>query len=844
VSIARDEPLRSLESSRIYQLVKTKEARLVIQHVFDEARKRLKRVDELFSDFTSHGIDHAVRTVNNLAYSLEKCGALNRLTQDDLLVLICAALLHDIGMGPIDDDEMSSFVTKGVSSDTKAGWRKEHHDRAQRCITTSTELGFVPDILRARVGRVARGHREVNLLRDDDLVAHPDDAFLAASLRLADQMDLSPARVEERLITKGVLDRILQGATSEEERKQLREFLKSFAAKKWALVFSNGPPSIALVSEIRLDGLTIATLDALESLVDDIEATLEEVKDVPFQGSKLLPGSLHHDFHVLGEASPNHVLRAHLPRVWDYLNLFLYPDRDRPSIAVREAVANAIDACVVQTSINPDSDCLVRVRHLRDRVVVEDNGTGMALRTIEEHFKVLGSSYYDSPSFKSSPLIRGPVPVIGQFGIGVFTYLMVCEHFEAITSAEGGPCYRILMSKRFGVTTAEQNEARGRGTTLTLLRPNTEEWALDDPEKLYQILVSMFPRPRAKVLYESDGVVREIGLLRMKLEEAIRTVGDLTQIRFVAEGSSNTLQYGVLLELQAGASAVPRSYDRVVRLYHLFARARQSTLSDRQPVISLFEGMSVSTRELELHPFLYALLSLAHAFPEADCESMGLVVPAAKGSAWLDFSRKHAEVDLPKRELTPDSTCLELALRSLDETCKKLCMQIMSSKVDWVVKERLRWAFLYRLNARGPGDYDINWMTDESVIDSFVAPLVCLDGDSRAYLEFRDVLNSPLGRTIVLWPVGRLLDWAFDDQLWHQFRLLYFLDHFRRRDRVQSVVGSESRKAKKQVGKNEEDRLVCLVPLVDSTFGSPRSLAYLLKKNGHDRVMTDQVFSY
>lgn len=473
MSKATNELRKRLESTDLFIHLTNEDEKAATLYVFDIAHTRLVRVDELYPDYTSHGMNHAIRTIENLSDILTKYNIHEELTHSEVFLLICAALLHDIGMGPINDDEMAEFVSGRISPTIRASWRRDHHSRTKEYISTSQELSFIENVLRERIGDIARGHRKVNLLRSDDFFSHPVDCFMGASLRLADQMDLSPARVEERLITKDVLDVLSQTTKTDEEKIQLREFLKSFAEKNWQLVFLEELPIISLESEIPVDKLTIETLEALESLVNDIEATIEETKDVMLHGKTLLPRSLHYSFRVQKAASQNHVLKANLPRVWEYLNVYMYRYEDHPEIAVREALANAIDACSIQMNIDPSSECCVHVKHLKDRIVIEDNGIGMSLRSIEENLKSLGSSFYDSPSFKSNPTIQRPISIIGQFGIGVFSYLLVCDHFEIITSDASGISFRVLMSNRFGIT-IESSTPRTRGTTLTLFRPKSD----------------------------------------------------------------------------------------------------------------------------------------------------------------------------------------------------------------------------------------------------------------------------------------------------------------------------------------------------------------------------------
>lgn len=85
---------------------------------------------------------------------------------------------------------------------------------------------------------------------------------------------------------------------------------------------------------------------------------------------------------------------------------------------VRELVNNAYDADATEVRVTIDTD----------KVIVEDNGSGMDMKGLEQYFKI------GSPE----KLLRSSSPVykrdrIGQFGIGKFATLSACKRFEVRT---------------------------------------------------------------------------------------------------------------------------------------------------------------------------------------------------------------------------------------------------------------------------------------------------------------------------------------------------------------------------------------------------------------------------
>lgn len=87
---------------------------------------------------------------------------------------------------------------------------------------------------------------------------------------------------------------------------------------------------------------------------------------------------------------------------------------------VRELVANAYDADA--TEVNIDSG--------QDSLTVEDNGLGMNREGLKQYFTIgsnFKKTYPVSPKFKR---VR-----IGEFGIGKFAVLSVCDRFEILTKS-------------------------------------------------------------------------------------------------------------------------------------------------------------------------------------------------------------------------------------------------------------------------------------------------------------------------------------------------------------------------------------------------------------------------
>jgi hypothetical protein len=110
-----------------------------------------------------------------------------------------------------------------------------------------------------------------------------------------------------------------------------------------------------------------------------------------------------------------------------------------PTVALRELLQNGIDAVRFQYYLkkreNPGEFPKIGTVQVRwnenDRyLIVEDNGIGMDLDTIENHLMKVGLSFYNTPEFETNHSDFSP---ISRFGIGILTCFMVSDDIEIIT---------------------------------------------------------------------------------------------------------------------------------------------------------------------------------------------------------------------------------------------------------------------------------------------------------------------------------------------------------------------------------------------------------------------------
>jgi len=118
-------------------------------------------------------------------------------------------------------------------------------------------------------------------------------------------------------------------------------------------------------------------------------------------------------------------------------------------VAIRELVQNSIDAVRLQKSKNEknaadQADITVSFDSETRTLRVLDHGVGMSQKTIEDHFLKVGSSSYQTKTFKEA---HPNFTSISRFGIGVLSAFMIADEVRVATVSSAEPTGRELVLK-------------------------------------------------------------------------------------------------------------------------------------------------------------------------------------------------------------------------------------------------------------------------------------------------------------------------------------------------------------------------------------------------------------
>ena len=170
------------------------------------SQRMLCRYENYFPDFTDHTVLH---TLDILELCNQLIGSqMEKLTGEDLYVLMMGALFHDVGMGvSVSDFEQFRQVLgfPEPADDTARAWavRDYHQELSGLYLEKYWRMLDFPNEAYARaIIQVCRGHRKTDLLDETgyppQFEVEPGKAvslpYLAALLCLADELDIAAGR--------------------------------------------------------------------------------------------------------------------------------------------------------------------------------------------------------------------------------------------------------------------------------------------------------------------------------------------------------------------------------------------------------------------------------------------------------------------------------------------------------------------------------------------------------------------------------------------------------------------------------------------------------------------------
>jgi len=449
-------------------------------------------------EYTLHDDNHIFNMLY-LAGKLIPKDLLNELSTPDIMMIILAIFLHDIGMSPQGDlinawknqlsDEQalpyaneiaafqrfrSSFVRElqEIESFQKEKQyskaqliedqiitnyiRNTHADRARKLIAKDWvgKIKYQDTDLTPTLAEICFSHNEnymallemeiVKLCSVDTFLCLP---FIAVILRLTDIIDFDTKRTPNILFSHLTI----KNAVS------LTEWVKHLSVSGWTfqketITFSAQCSHPAIEASIRNfcdqidDELKNCTfiLANLTSEICDVECY--KIKLPAYVNRKKIGAKIDIETSVPIYSYRDTKFTLNKRQVVDLLmGTKLY---GKPEVALRELLQNSIDACLLRSSLSevwsdnyvPRICVSLETIENIDYLIVEDNGIGMNQHIIDSYYTNIGQSYYTSTEFHDlvSETSKKFKP-ISRFGIGILACFMVCDNMEVETRKVLGP---------------------------------------------------------------------------------------------------------------------------------------------------------------------------------------------------------------------------------------------------------------------------------------------------------------------------------------------------------------------------------------------------------------------
>ncbi|MDA3953772.1 MAG: ATP-binding protein [Bacteroidales bacterium] len=448
-----------------------------------------------FPDYTDHSINHSKSVLDYAELVLSE--ELNKLNEDEVYILIMAGFLHDIGMCPTSKMKTrilgsDKFIESNKSFENYL--REIHHELSFEYITTHWEkLGIINETYAHAIGMVGMGHRVVNLLSFEEykpefIVKSGTEyvclPYLAAIIRIADELDITNDRTPELLYSEYLPKNVI---SKKEWDKHKANYFVNFRHQ-----------TIKITAKCSDKDIYYALLKHYNKIEDVIRYVQKVVTTLPSneRNLKIDYVKLEKDIQTVGFIPKNIGFTFDLQNT---INTFIGTNiYENKFVAIRECLQNAIDSCRFKLHLNKsDYKPELCVRLKDNTLIISDNGIGMDDFIVENYFAKLSKSYYTESK------ISREFEAISQFGVGVFSYFLLCDYFDVETTQDSKETLRFRVTKNaenyfYFFDSSDRNTT---GTTITIHL--SEELEFDELIKQIRHHIRFLDFP-IKVIFEEN----------------------------------------------------------------------------------------------------------------------------------------------------------------------------------------------------------------------------------------------------------------------------------------------------------------------------------------------------
>ncbi|WP_371804547.1 HD domain-containing protein [Candidatus Lokiarchaeum ossiferum] len=403
-----------------------------IYKCINESYQILSRISSIFKDFTDHSIEHSIRVLNLCGKLIENSNV--KLVPEEAYILTIASILHDIGMSIIED-KIFDFLEEDYVKSSLASYSEEpyinflrdnHHILSYKFILKEyKQFGILDENYALAIAKVAMDHRKTQIIKDiDDFkfnlvkdgIGYPIGiSYLSCILRIGDELDVSnfrtPYLIRKYFAPNNDLSRI--------------EFEKHYST----LYVSFEDKTIEINAKCDSQEIYYELLSMTNKIKNKLSYCQKIIRNIPRINNRV------YELNYNDVSSEKIEHNGFSPKPIGYsmdtksvfkkfMNDLLYENQD---VAIRECVQNAIDSCNYRSFSEDIYKPSIEIILQNEILSIKDNGLGMDEFIIKNYFSNLGASSYQKDDGEYTD------GIVGQFGIGVFSYFLICDSFEVIT---------------------------------------------------------------------------------------------------------------------------------------------------------------------------------------------------------------------------------------------------------------------------------------------------------------------------------------------------------------------------------------------------------------------------
>jgi len=408
-------------------------------HFVNTIAPLLASIKDIFPFYTRHDAHHGFRVLIRMEEILNKdcfeSASLIHFSADEVLLLICAAYAHDLGMAVFPNEEKELFAE--LDLEFNKGWknntalhnylRSKHSERGGFYISKHTAELTIPPNLVSMLGKLMEAHNlsinKLDIELNKRFSAGNEEINLkqlACILCIADSIEFSETRVVD-----GVLDIIQEKLAQSGDT----ELLLSFRHNMQSVCIGDGV-AVADDGKIIFTGTFIDpdTMSLAHNTIDLIEGWIRSYIDIDFQSRKkrlIIRGdSIIRQLNIVGYDFERIGIRIKKENIIDLISSNATWTSDT-AIVVRELLQNSVEACRYRkfhSSINYQPEINLFLNTADKTIEIRDNGCGMSRNIILNNFLTIGNSRSSDPSYSTEQYSS-----LARFGIGFWSIFTIAE---------------------------------------------------------------------------------------------------------------------------------------------------------------------------------------------------------------------------------------------------------------------------------------------------------------------------------------------------------------------------------------------------------------------------------